>query len=417
MNREARQAARLQTMRQVATGLLLLMVGIFVLARAHVGEHPAWGYLAAFAEAAMIGAVADWFAVVALFRHPLGIPVWHTAVIPTRKDEIARTLGAFVESHFVTVDAIVARIRSHDPAAWLSRWLVQPPNAELIGRWLTAAARQILASVDDHRIRALLRRSLTERLAACDLAAPMARFGGELVAEKRHHELFDWALRSTQDWLDTEGAEATLGIALDSVLDNLFLAMFKGSATSRIRAGLKKLAEAAANDPQHPLRLRYDAFIAEWLARLGTDPELGRRLKDFQSAMLDNPRIQSAFDGLWDELRNRLDADLAHRHPAIGRQASRVAREWGESLAGDSRRRAWINDALVDAAIPLIADNRGKVAAFIQAQVDAWSKEEMTQRMELAVGRDLQFIRINGTLVGGLVGLALHLCVNLMQGH
>ena len=143
---------------------------------------------------------------------------------------------------------------------------------------------------------------------------------------------------------------------------------------------------------------------------------MGRRLKDFQSATLDSPRLQSAFDGLWDELRNGLDADLSHQNPAIGRHASRVAREWGESLAGDSDRRARINDALVAAVIPLVADNRGKVAAFIQAQIDAWSKEEMTQRMELAVGRDLQFIRINGTLVGGLVGLALHFGVNLLQG-
>jgi uncharacterized membrane-anchored protein YjiN (DUF445 family) len=417
MNRQATQATRLRTMRRLATGLLLLMVGVFVLAHVHAGEHPAWGYVAAFAEAAMVGAIADWFAVVALFRHPLGIPVWHTAIIPTRKDEIARNLGEFVESHFVTIDTLVVRIRAFDPAARLSSWLMQPPNAERIGKLLSAALRQILASVDDQRIKAWLRRTLTDRLAAQDLSGPVASLGFELMAEKRHHELFDWALRSTQDWLDTEGAEATLGVALDSVLDNKFLALFKGSAATRIRSGLKALTEAALQDPQHPLRLRYENALAEWLTRLHSEPEFGQRLRDFQSATLDSPRLQAVFEGLWDALRNWLDADLAQPDPALRRHSSQMARRWAENLAGDAATRDWINDSIVAAVTPLITDNRGKVAAFIAAQIDAWSKEEMTTRMERAVGRDLQFIRINGTLVGGLVGLAIHLIIDLMQGR
>jgi uncharacterized membrane-anchored protein YjiN (DUF445 family) len=417
MNRQAHQAARLRTMRRLATGLLLLMVGIFVLAHARAGDHPAWGYLAAFAEAAMVGAIADWFAVVALFRHPLGIPIWHTAIIPTRKDEIARNLGEFVESHFVTIDTLVARIRGFDPAARLSAWLMQPHHAERVGDLLTAALRQILASVDDHRIKAWLRRTLTERLAAQDLSGPVANFGLELMAEKRHDALLDWALQRTHAWLDTEGAEATLGVALDSVLDNKFLALFKGSAATRIRAGLKALAEAALQDPQHPLRLRYENALAEWLEKLRSEPEFSQRLCDFQSGMLDSPRMQAVFEGLWDELRNWLDADLAHPDPTLRRHSSQMARQWAESLAGDAATRSWINESIVTAVQPLITDNRGKVAAFIAAQVDAWSKEEMTARMERALGRDLQFIRINGTLVGGLVGLTIHLVIDLMQRH
>lgn len=180
---DARQRHRLKVMRRAATGLLLLMAGLFALAQANLGQHPAWAWVRAFAEAAMVGAMADWFAVVALFRRPLGLPIWHTAILPNKKDEIARSLGEFVESHFVTVEAIVARIRSFDPATRLSQWLVQPQNADKLGKLLTAAARQILASVDDDQIRSLLRTAITKRLDAIELAGPVADFGFELMAK------------------------------------------------------------------------------------------------------------------------------------------------------------------------------------------------------------------------------------------
>jgi uncharacterized membrane-anchored protein YjiN (DUF445 family) len=411
---DARQRQRLKVMRWTATGLLVLMTAVFALAHAHLGEHPAWAYVRAFAEAAMVGAMADWFAVVALFRHPLGIPVWHTAIIPTKKDEIARSLGEFVESHFVTVDAIVTRIRSYDPATKLSQWLVQPHNAEKLGKLLTAAARQILASVDDNHIRALLRTALTKRLESFELAGPVADFGFELVAEKRHHEWLDWALQTTHEWLDSEGADAALGVALDSVLDNKLLALLKGTATTRIRNGLKTLVDAAAKDPQHPLRVRFDDHVANWLLQIKTDPEVGQRLRNFQTETIHSPRLQAAFEGLWDELRAWLSEDLAHQNRALARHTARIASEWGASLATDSATRIWINESLVSAVIPLIIDNRGKVATFIQTQIDEWSKEEMTERLELAVGRDLQFIRINGTVVGGFVGLSLYLMIQIL---
>jgi uncharacterized membrane-anchored protein YjiN (DUF445 family) len=410
-----RQRQRLTTMRWVATGLLVLMTGLFALAHAHLGDHPAWGYVRSFAEAAMVGAMADWFAVVALFRRPMGLPIWHTAIIPTKKDEIARSLGEFVESHFVTVDTIVARIRSFDPATQLSEWLVQPHNAEKLGKLLTAAARQILASVDDNQIRTLLRTAITKRLEAVELAGPVADFGFELMAEKRHHAWLEWALQAAHEWLDSEGADATLSTAIDSVLDNKLLALLKGTATTRIRNGLKSLLEAATEDPQHPLRLRFDDHVTHWLLQLKTNPELGQRLHSFQTATINTPRLQAAFDSLWHELRTWLSDDLSHKDPALAGHTARIASEWGANLAADNTTRAWINQSLEAAAIPLIIDNRGKVAAFIQTQIDAWSKEEMTDRLELAVGRDLQFIRINGTVVGGLVGLILHLLVSATQ--
>jgi uncharacterized membrane-anchored protein YjiN (DUF445 family) len=412
---DARQRQRLTTMRWAATGLLVLMTGLFALAHAHLGEHAAWGYVRAFAEAAMVGAMADWFAVVALFRRPMGLPIWHTAIVPNKKDEIARSLGEFVESHFVTVDTVVGRIRSFDPATRLSEWLVQAHNAEKLGKLLTAAARQILASVDDNQIRAMLRTAITKRLEAVELAGPVADFGFELMAEKRHHAWLDWALQTTHEWLDSEGGDATLGTAIDSVLDNKLLALLKGTATTRFRKGLKNLIDAAANDPQHPLRLRFDDHVSHWLLQLKTDPELGQRLHSFQCATINTPRLQAAFDSLWDELRTWLNDDLAHTEPALARHTARIASEWGANLAADSATRTWINQSLEAAAIPLIVDNRGKVATFIQTQIDDWSKQEMTDRMELAVGRDLQFIRINGTVVGGLVGLVLYVVVGATQ--
>lgn len=398
---------RLRRMQWVATGLLLAMAALFVAAHLNLARHPAWGYVAAFAEAAMVGALADWFAVVALFRRPLGLPIWHTAIIPNSKDDIARNLGHFVETHFASLEVIVQRVRAVDPAARLTQWLLREENARQVGALLASALRHALASVDHPHLRAQLANALTARLEQVDLEDRLAEFGFSLIADKKHEEVFDWAVQATQTWLDTDAADATISGALDKVLDNKLLALFKGSATQRIRSGLRELLESIHKDPSHPARQRYADHIRARLVSLKTDPAVSRRLKEVQHSTLNHTRVQSSFAGLWDEIHRWLNDDLAHTDPQLGRHAAQIAHQWGQKLAADTRTRAWINESLVDYLTPLIAENRGRVAAFIHAQIDAWSKEEMTQRIELAVGRDLQFIRINGTVVGGMVGLLI----------
>ncbi len=406
--RDAHRRVRLSIMQWTATCLLAGMALLYVLAVCQGG--PAWAWVAAFAEAALVGALADWFAVVALFRHPLGIPLWHTAIIPDSKDDIARNLGEFVETHFVSVEAVVARIRSFQPARKLGEWLIRPENAERLGRILAQAASLVLASLDHDRIRESLRNSVVERLSRYDLAEPVAEFGTHLVAEKQHHVLLDWALTESSGWLDTEVAQKRLASMIDEALgvENRYMKLMTGLAVTRLREGFKTTLLAAMAEPEHPLRQRYEAYIQEWLVRIRTDDGVQERLRRFQHDTLAQPRLQGYLDGLWDELRGWLELDLGRQDPLLGRHMAGLALELGGKLAADETLKVWLDDTLVAAATPLVVAHRGEVATFIQTQIAAWSKEEMSDRIELAVGRDLQFIRINGTLVGGLVGVVIH---------
>lgn len=405
---DAHQRLQLRVMRGVALGLLVAMIALFALAQSQKGGSPAWGFVGAFSEAAMVGAIADWFAVVALFRHPMGIPLWHTAIIPNSKADIARSLGEFVESHFVTVEGIVAKVRSYDPATKLADWLLQPKNGDRLGKMLAAVVRTVLASMDREHVREVLRQKIVSRLGRYQLTDPIAEFGSQLVAEQRHHELLDWVLSQGVDWLSADGAEERVGSALKGLTDNKVYQVALGAIAGTVKKLALEKIQAALTNEEHPLRQRYEAYIQEWLVRIKTDREIGARISKFQQDTLQSPRLQGYLDGLWDEIGTWIDDDLAHKEPHLGSHAARLALQLGEKLKQDQGLQDWINGVLMDGVKPLISDNRGKVATYIQSQIDAWSKEEMTERIELAVGRDLQFIRINGTLVGGLVGLLIY---------
>ena len=406
---------RLSAMRNLATGLLAAMACLFVLAESRTGGHPAWGYLASFAEAAMVGALADWFAVVALFRHPMGLPIWHTAIIPNSKDEIAKNLGEFVETHFVTVNVIVTRIRDFDPASYAAAWLVRAENSTKVGETLSKALRAAVAKFDDTRLRDAVRDRVCSHLAAIEPVPILGKLADELYEEQRHHEALDLALGGSIAWLASDGSEATLIRMLVSV-DNRAVKAFAPLIARQFRDGVLTMLKAALHEPDHSLRARYDGVVTDWLAQLKNDPAWAGRLHEFQLSMLEGQRLNSAVDALWSDLKKTLLDDLDRPEPRLSLGTAKVASEFGASLASNDKARKWINDSLCSAVLPLIEVNRGKVAKFIQTQIDEWSKKEMTERLELAVGRDLQFIRINGTIVGGLVGLALHALVQFMHG-
>ncbi len=408
--RDTHRSQQLRRMRILATGLFVAMAVLFLAAGAQPSTHAAWGFVEAFAEAAMVGALADWFAVVALFRHPMGVPLWHTAIIPNSKDDIARNLGEFVETHFITVDAVVSRIRAFDPAHRLAQWLGYQANAQRLGAVLVEAARRMLAQLDDQALRAILQAALVKRLAGYDLTQPVAQFAEQLVTERRHHELLDWALKESVLWLESEGSQEHIAGLIDQALgvENSFLRKFTSNGAERLRGSVKATLVAALDDPEHALRQRYESHIRDWLVRLRTDPRVAERIRGFQQGALHSPQLAACLEGLWSDARAWLEHELAQPQSRLVAQAAELALGCGRKLQADAGLRQWINDAVVNAATPLVRDNRGKVAAFIQAQIDAWSKTEMSNRIELAVGRDLQFIRINGTLVGGLIGLLIH---------
>ncbi|MDB5886619.1 MAG: hypothetical protein JWR74_2790 [Polaromonas sp.] len=397
-------------MRRVATGLLIMSLLVFCIARSLIGLHPAWGYVAAFAEAAMIGAVADWFAVVALFRHPLGIPVWHTAIIPNSKDDIGRNLGQFVESHFVTEKGIARRIRQADPAGLLGAWLLAPGHAAELGQSLARAAQVLLNSLDHASISRLVQEAATRQLSKFDIAANAGQLLDLLLAEGKHQQLLDSVLSALSDYLREEKNQQQ---AIDFLMaafgvENVLYKVGTAAMGPRALRSLSQSAEEVLRDPAHPARDRFSAWVQGLVLHLKDDPAWHEFITRHQHDTLNHARMQELLGSLWGVLKDRMHHDLGRDDPAMARQIALLAGKVGEALARDKRLVKALNRAIEAGSTSLVRNHRGEVGRFIEAQLARWSREEMTDRIELAIGRDLQFIRINGTLVGGLVGLVIY---------
>lgn len=413
---DAFRRARLRAMQRVAGGLLLLAFAVFCLARSLSGLHPAWGYVEAFAEAAMVGAVADWFAVVALFRHPLGIPVWHTAIIANSKDDIGRNLGQFVESHFVTEEGIAQRIRQANPAGLLGAWLLAPGHAAQLGHATAKALKALLNALDDPSMSQLLKDAAAGQLARFDISANAGQLLDLLVAEGKHQQLLNSVLHSLGDYLseETNQQQATDFLIAAFGVENVLYKVGTAAIGPRALRSLSRSAHEVLEDPAHPARERFNGWVQNFVLHLKDDPQWREFIVRHQHDTLANERVQALLGGLWGRVKARLLDDLGRDDPAMARQISVLARKVGQALAQDARLVEGLNGAIESGSVLLVRNYRGEVGRFIEAKLAQWTREEMTDRIELAIGRDLQFIRINGTLVGGLVGLAIYSVTRLL---
>ena len=401
---------RLRAMQWVAVGLLLAAALLFALARSQRASHPAWGYLEAFAEASMVGAIADWFAVVALFRHPLGIPIWHTAIIPNSKDSIGQSLGAFVENHFITEQGIAERIAQADPAALLGAWLRDPLHAQQLGASSAGVARQLLSMLDHEPLRELVRGKATRYLGELNLSSVAADCIDALIADGKPQELLDFVLDKGADYLADESHHAAIGdFALNAFhIENKLVKAALVLYEARMIRSLQEFVVTVRADPQHPVRARLSGWIADSALHLKNDAHWQDTVRQYQSQVLASDKVQAMLGEAWDTLLERLQADLDSAQPALARTIARIAGNTGKVLGGDKTARQWLNDTIVAGSSSLVRRYRGEVGAFIESRLALWSKDEMSERIELAIGRDLQFIRINGTVVGGLAGLLIH---------
>ncbi|GAA4337423.1 DUF445 domain-containing protein [Variovorax defluvii] len=368
--------------------------------------------MAAFAEAAMVGAIADWFAVVALFRHPLGLPIPHTAIIPSNKDRIGARLAGFICNNFLATPQVLAKLEQFDPAARLAHWLSQPAHAARVGEHLVAAARYGLAAFDDARVRDFLGRMATAGLARLDIARLAGQALDALTAHGRHQALLDDVLAQVAAAVEGEEVQEQITeaiareiralryVGLDQVTARL--------ATRKVVAAAARTVAEMAGDPAHPMRLRFDAFVREFVDRLKTDPEFQRRGEAIRAELQAHPAIADYLHGLWSEVLAWLNKDLASSESGIRQRIVELAGGLGDRLSADEAMRRWINEQLIDAAPRAIERYREDIRRYIVERVGQWNAQEMSIELEKHIGRDLQFIRINGTLVGGLVGLAIH---------
>ena len=394
-------------MRIVATGLLVLMAALFALSRAMEPRHPAWGFVRAFAEAAMVGGLADWFAVTALFRHPLGLPIPHTAIIPRNKDRIGVTLAMFLKDNFLTPRVVARRMRRMDVAAAAGRFLSTPSGG---GRMRAGASRlvaNILESLDQDRLGGMAKSAIVGRLRALDAAPLIGRALASAMQNKRHLPVLDalisWGSRMLLR--NEETVRAMVSQRSGSILRWTGLDERIGQA---VIDGLYKLLDDMASDPDHPLRIKAEEGLAQLAWDLQRDPEMQARVDRIRDELLANPAVAAWIDGLWESARAGLLRAARNPDAAFAGKLGEMLRQLGGTLQQDARLGKTINSFVWRAAVGAVATYGDQIVKLVSETIRGWDAQTITDRLENAVGRDLQYIRVNGTVVGGLVGVVLH---------
>ena len=410
----ARQAALRRT--KLAAGLsLLACVAVLAAARIFEPRLPPLSYVAAFAEAAVIGGLADWYAVVALFRRPLGLPIPHTAIIPRNQERIADNLGGFIEANFLAPGPVRARLAEVDFAALVADWLADPRRAEGLSRFVARLVPRMLSAVEQSGLRDFLSRRIADQLDRIELAPLAADLLEAVTADRRHQQILDELLRALSGFLSDEAA---LDAIRDRVREELptVANIFRADAylVRKIVASAAALMEEVKADPDHPVRREFDRFAAGFVAQLRSSPEHAARAEALKRNLLARPEIANLAGEMWAGLRGFAEQDAAAGDSAVRRQLATMFVEIGRQLADDPRIRADMNEGFVVALASFVESRKSGVARFISDQVKAWDLGQLTRLVELNIGRDLQYIRFNGMAIGGLAGLLLHLGERLL---
>lgn len=407
-------ADRARNMRRTATGMLVAMAGLFLLARYYEAVHPAWGYLLAFAEAAMVGGLADWFAVTALFRHPLGLKIPHTAIIPENKDRIADTMAQFLRDNFLTPAVVARRMQSMNMAQAVGGFLVEPKTGT--GSRIGAGAAELLAgildSLDPERLGGQVKAGLKLQLAKLEISPLLGQMLTAAIADRRHLPLIDgfvrWAGLTLEDNEEMvrevihERANALIRwVGLDEKLANSVL------------DGLYRLLAEVLVDPDHPLRSKIEEGLEKLAHDLIHDAPTRDKVEKMKRELLDNPAVARWWEGVWERIRSGLIAMARNPDKNFGGilgpgQLGSSLSELGMALRDDPQLQWQVNRFARRTAVGVASRYGGQIVRLVSETVKRWDASTVTDRIENAVGRDLQFIRINGTLVGGLVGVTIH---------
>ncbi|EQB02396.1 DUF445 domain-containing protein [Sphingobium baderi] len=397
-----------RNMRLVATGMLLLMAALFLAARATVHLHPAIGFVQAFAEAAMVGGLADWFAVTALFRHPLGLPIPHTAIIPRNKDRIGDTLALFLRDNFLTPAVVARRMRGLDVAAAAGRFLSSPSGGD--GRLREGASRlaaEILETLDQERLGGMVKGAIGQRLRAINVAPLIGQALEAAMRDGRHAPVMDGIIR----WADRtlEGNEHLIRQMVHERAGKIMRwTGLDENLANAILNGLRKLLADMADDPGHGLRLKAEEGMVELASDLQFDIGMQAKVARVRDEILDNPAMQRWIDGMWEQARAGMLRAVRDPGKAMAGRLGEALKQLGETLQSEERLRRPINRFVRRAAVGATASYGDAIVKLVSETVRGWDAGTVTNRLENAVGRDLQYIRVNGTLVGGLVGLAIH---------
>jgi uncharacterized membrane-anchored protein YjiN (DUF445 family) len=409
---DAARRAELKVMKRVATGLLGVAFVVFIAARLFEPRYPWLGFIRATAEASLVGGLADWFAVTALFRRPLGLPIPHTAIIQTQKDRMGQVLANFVQSHFLSREPLTAKLRSMHLSERVASWLSDSEHSTTIARHLAVGVAQAVQTLPEADARDLIRESAMARLQAVQLAPVLGNLLSAVATDDRHQSLLDEALRLVRDALDTNREDLREKIREESpwwvpgIIDD--------ELHRRILAAAHRLIEEVAADRDHPLRLKFDVAFRDFVDRLQHSPKVIARTEELKEDLLGHPMVEEFAATLWDRARRAAAKFSSEGDGAAVQPLARGISALGDSLLENEQRRAELDDFVTDFIATLVEQHRHEVGDLIAQTVRRWDPEMAAQRIELAVGRDLQFIRLNGTLVGGLAGLVIYSITRLL---
>jgi uncharacterized membrane-anchored protein YjiN (DUF445 family) len=403
---------QLDRMKRRATGLLVIMGAAFV-ATSVLETRYAWlGYIRATAEASLVGGVADWFAITALFRHPLNLPIPHTAIIPSRKDRIGRSLGNFVQNNFLSPEVLTAKLRAAQISRRAAEWLAEPENARKAGLRLASVLKSAGAVIRDEDVHALLDRSVVEPLRRMPIAPVLSKGLELLTVDKRHQQLLDRVIHgltrlvAENEILIRDRIREESPWWVPEIVDDRI--------HKKVLGGIDRTLVEVGADPGHPLRRQFDELLSEWIVQLQESPEVIARAEALKQQLLDPETSSRLAASLWEEAKEA----LSQQNPsgeggaidAVARGLSALARAALEDESLLEKVDGWV----IGAVLRVVEQHRHEVGQLIAQTVSAWDPDETSRRIELLVGRDLQFVRINGTLVGGLVGLIIYSVTQLL---
>jgi uncharacterized membrane-anchored protein YjiN (DUF445 family) len=405
---EETRARDLRRMKSLATGLLLVATLVFLLARWwEVDDGPVWiGYVRAMAEAGMVGALADWFAVTALFRRPLGLPIPHTAIIPTKKDVLGDSLGGFVGENFLAEDVVRDKLARVEVSSRVGAWIGQRANADRITAELATAARGVVTVLRDEDVQEVIEQVLVRRLMERQIGPPLGTVLEGVLADGAHHRLVDLVCDRAYDWVSANH-DMVMRIVHDRApswsprfVDDLI--------ADRVFLEVQNFAWAVKTDSEHPLRKAVDTFLVEFAADLQTDEETIERAERIKHQIVGHPDVQKFIGQAWGTVKGLILDAAADPSSTLRTRVRDGLVGLGTRLATDAELRAKVDGWLADAAGYVVRHYRSEITTLITDTVARWDAEETSRKVELQVGRDLQFIRINGTVVGALAGLVIY---------
>ncbi|MDA9548709.1 MULTISPECIES: DUF445 domain-containing protein [unclassified Bradyrhizobium] len=413
---DAARAAELRRVKALATLVLASTLALFIVAKWLLPVHPVFGFIAAFAEAATIGGLADWYAVVALFKRPLGLPIPHTAIIQSNQARIADKLGEFIQVHFLEAAPVEAKLKEIDFGSFVADWLRDRKRSDDLARFTLRLLPEAVSATESSGLMTFIVRRMSSQLQAIDLAPLAAGTLRGFVAEGRHQILFDDLLRVMHETLNQTETMAMIREKVRAELPTL-LKLYRADKflVNKIVASATAFFNEVRSDPKHPFRGEFDRMVLNFVDRLGTDQAYIDRIDGLKRDLLARPELADLARTVWANTRSFIERSASGETQVLQHHLAGMFVSAGEALAGDAELRGEINKGLVTVLRSFVADQKSGVSTFISDQVKAWNMTQLISLIEINIGRDLQYIRFNGSLIGGLAGLALYTVESLLR--